>query len=502
MRDSIRSRKEAPSRLILRRLFLFAMISTPSLLGWAQAAPRTTTVSKPQDPCLRAPVGSIVEEPRDRRSENGSLRVRLTIHTSTDPAWGWSGSSWSGSNWSGPSSYDSILGHDRYCYLDEQGNQAPTLRLQPGDTLVVNLKNEISLPSSGSSSVSQSPDHKRARAENDPCATGGMTQSSTNLHFHGLAVPPICHQDETLKTLIQPGDPPFEYRFQLPKNQPPVFYWYSPHVHGFTEEQLLGGASGALIVEGMGQAVPRVAGLPERVFVIRDEKMPDPSDSERSDLNRPTKQLSVNYIPVPYPKYEPAVIKMKPLERQFWRLVNASSDTYLELSLLYDGKRQNVDLVALDGVPLHYGEPGARDYAPQHSDIFLPPGSRAEFIVTGPPTGVSGVLQTSRVYRGAGDDNGPVVKKDSKQPALRLGLDDVDPPRPLATLIASSDDSTPAYVESAPVRSLESTAPPLSSVRPARKRKLYFSEKVVNPGDPKSPPLFFITEEGRSPAVF
>ena len=83
-----------------------------------------------------------------------------------------------------------------------------------------------------------------------------MTLPSTNPHFHGLAVPPVCHQDETLRTLIQPGDPPFEYRVQIPKNQPPGLYWYHPHVHGFTEEQLLGGASGALIVEGMEQAVP------------------------------------------------------------------------------------------------------------------------------------------------------------------------------------------------------------------------------------------------------
>jgi len=343
---------------------------------------------------------------------------------------------------------------------------------------------------------------KSPHTKNDPCGGGAMTPASTNFHFHGLAVPPVCHQDETLKTLIQPGDPPFEYRVQIPKNQPPGLYWYHPHVHGFTEEQLLGGASGALIVQGMGQAVPRVAGLPERVFVIRDEKVPDPPNSEKADPNRPTKQLSINYIPVPYPKYPPAVIKMKPLERQFWRLVNASADTYLELSLQYDGKRQNVDMVALDGVPLRYGEPGAKDYAPQHSDIFLPPASRAEFIVTGPPSGVSGLLMTSRVFRGAGDDNGPVINRDSSQPALRLGLDDVDPPRPLATLIASTDASTPGYVESSAVPPLESIAPSLSSVRPVRKRKLYFSERVAHPGDPKSPTLFFITEEGGSPAVF
>jgi FtsP/CotA-like multicopper oxidase with cupredoxin domain len=389
----------------------------------------------------------------------------------------------------------------RYCYVDEQGNQAPTLRLQPGDTLILNLKNEISLPSSDSSSE-HSMRVRGARTKNDPCAGGEMTPASSNLHFHGLSVPAVCHQDETLKTLIQPGDPPFEYRVHIPKNQPPGLYWYHPHVHGFTEEQLLGGASGALIIEGMKQAVPRVAGLPERVFVIRDEKMPDPSDSEKADPNRPTKQLSINYIPVSYPKYQTPVIKMKPLERQFWRVLNASADTYLELSLLYDGNRQNVDMVALDGVPLHYGEPGAKDYAPQHSDIFLPPAARAEFIVIGPPIGVSGVLMTSRVFRGAGDDNGPVIKKDSSQPALRLGLDDVDPPRPLATLIASTDAATPGYVELGPVRAPESIGPPLSSVRPIRKRKLFFSEKVEHPDDPNSPTLFFITEESHSPSVF
>jgi FtsP/CotA-like multicopper oxidase with cupredoxin domain len=194
-----------------------------------------------------------------------------------------------------------------------------------------------------------------------------MTAASTNLHFHGLAVPPVCHQDETLKTHIEPGDPPFEYRIQIPTDQPPGLYWYHPHVHGFSEDQLLGGASGALIVEGIERAVPRVAGLPERVFVIRDEKMPEASGSDKPDANRPTKQISINNVPVPYPKYPPALIKMKPRERQFWRVLNASADTYMSLYVEFGGERQGLGLVALDGVPLHYGEPGAEDYAPQTS---------------------------------------------------------------------------------------------------------------------------------------
>jgi hypothetical protein len=150
---------------------------------------------------------------------------------------------------------------------------------------------------------------------------------------------------------------------------------------------------------GNGACCSESGGIAATGIRFRDEKMPDPSDSEKADLNRPSKQLSINSVPVSYPKYPTAVIKMKPLERQFWRVLNASADTYLELSVLYDGKRQNLGIGALDGVPLHYGEPGAEDYSPERTDVFLPPGSRAEFIITGPPAGVSGVLQTARVFR-------------------------------------------------------------------------------------------------------
>jgi FtsP/CotA-like multicopper oxidase with cupredoxin domain len=424
------------------------------------------------------------------------------VHSSTDSNWAWSNPNWAAPNSSGTPSYDSIIGHVRFCYIDNDGNQAPTLRVQPGDTVVIDLKNEITLPPVHSSSGSTSIAVHSGGSKSESCNGGAMNLASTNLHFHGLSVPPVCHQDETLNTAIQPGGPAFEYRIQIPKNQPPGLYWYHPHIHGFTEAQLLGGASGALIVEGIEQAVPRVAGLPERVFVIRDERMPEPSESDKNDPNRPTKQLSINYISVPYPKYPPAVIKMKPSERQLWRVLNASADTYLDLMLVYGGKRQSLGLVALDGVPLHYGGPGAKDYAPQRSDIFLAPGSRAEFVVTGPPTGVEGLLVTNGVFRGAGDDTGPVVKKDLNQPALRQGLDDVDPRRPLASVVPSDDAPTPLPIQWASSHPVASSAPLLSSLRPNRKRKFYFSEKLAHPDDPTSQTLFFITEEGHTPAVF
>ena len=73
---------------------------------------------------------------------------------------------------------------------------------------------------------------------------------STNLHFHGMSIPPVCHQDDVLHTFVQPGQE-FDYDVRIPVNQPPGLYWYHPHVHGITESQMQGGASGALIVEGI-----------------------------------------------------------------------------------------------------------------------------------------------------------------------------------------------------------------------------------------------------------
>ena len=170
------------------------------------------------------PAGGTISEPASLRSKDGLLEVALKIRSSPD-----------------------ANGNMRFCYTDERGHQAPTLRLKPGDTLLLTLKNEISLSEAASSahaSMHADNSNRPQPVANDACMGGPMSPASTNLHFHGLAIPPICHQDETLKTLIQPGDPPFTYRIQIPKTQPPGLYWYHPHVHGFTEDHILGGAWG------------------------------------------------------------------------------------------------------------------------------------------------------------------------------------------------------------------------------------------------------------------
>ena len=133
-------------------------------------------------------------------------------------------------------------------------------------------------------------------------------------------------------------------------------YWYHPHIHGFSKAQVLGGASGALIIEGIERANKEVAGLPERVLIIRDQDLLNPNappsksepvvpkmlidhDGDAANngtgFGKPAKDLSINFVPVPYPDYPPAAIKMKPEERQLWRVLNASAITYLNLADVY-----------------------------------------------------------------------------------------------------------------------------------------------------------------------
>jgi len=228
------------------------------------------------------------------------------------------------------------------------------------DWLVVELKNEIT-PAAARNDQRMPMAIGTVGAKTDPCAGGIMMDGATNLHFHGLAVPPVCHQDEATRTMIAPGAPTFEYRMRIPENTPPGLYWYHPHPHGFSERQVLGGASGALIVEGIEHAAAQVAGLPERVLVLRDQLIGGvPEDSAKGDGDEPyvpSLDLSLNFVPILYPLYKPAVLLVRPQQREFWRVLNASADTFFNLQLLDwpnpdTQVAQPIQVIAIDGVPV------------------------------------------------------------------------------------------------------------------------------------------------------
>jgi FtsP/CotA-like multicopper oxidase with cupredoxin domain len=173
---------------------------------------------------------------------------------------------------------------------------------------------------------------------------------------------------------------------------------------------------------------------------------------------------------------------MKPGERQLWRVLNASGITYLNLAVIFRHAPQNLGLVAIDGVPLNQN--GNQANAIQWTNhIGLPPGARAEFIVNGPPAGVTGLFVTRTVDTGQGGEN--------------------DPNRALATITAADDASEPRSKLSANPEPLPTpTLPWLGSVTPVRVRRLYFSEKLEDPNNPNSATTFYITVDGQTPTPF
>jgi FtsP/CotA-like multicopper oxidase with cupredoxin domain len=460
----------------LKKLFPIAL----AVLCCSQSHICLSAKETPKNPCTRPQPGSAVSQPADLRSKNGVLKVNLTIHDFTEAD-----------------------GSTRYCYIDENGDESPTLRANPGDLVIIHLKNDLTNPHPGVTAANQTPMRMGKKYGEKPCTGGGMTPTATNLHFHGLTIPPTCHQDDVLTTSILPTDPPFEYRFRIPENEPPGLYWYHPHIHGFAETAVLGGASGALIVQGIERVDSAVAGLPEQVLVIRDQDLLNPNappsksepvvpkflidrDGDAANngtgFGQPAKDLSINFVPVPYPNYQPAIIKMKPGERQLWRVLNASAITYLNLQVLFHRVPQPLGLVALDGVPLNMNE-GPRDFVDSQTHLGVPPGARVEFIVQGPPSGDAGLLVTRTVDTGPGGEN---------DPNRALAAIEVSPtaPEPRSKLSASPQPMPPP------------TIPWLGNVTPVRTRKLYFSEKLVDPNNPTSATEFYITVDGQTPKPF
>src|SRR4029077_1209159 len=95
------------------------------------------------------------------------------------------------------------------------------------------------------------------------CGNAAMTLSSSNMHFHGINTSPKCHSDEVIHTLVNSGET-FTYNIKVPKDEPPGLYWYHPHVHGVASAAVQGGASGVIVVEGIENIQPAVAGPPPR----------------------------------------------------------------------------------------------------------------------------------------------------------------------------------------------------------------------------------------------
>lgn len=391
---------------------------------------------------LRPAPGTIVGDAVTLHSTNGVLRVDMVMDHSVDE-----------------------YGYTHYCYIYDDGTHAvesPTLRVNPGDTLILGIKNLIH-----DADLTQT--MKMPQPAGQVCGDSGpITISSTNVHFHGLNVSPHCHSDDVITTLIEPGTPGFQYQIHFPEQQPPGLYWYHPHIHGFTEFQVNGGAAGAIVVNGIEKYAPEVAGLIERVFTIRQQYLvpwiPGPY------------QLSLNYQVAAFPNSPSPIIEMKPGEKQFWRVVNATIQDFMPLQFLVNGSPTEMELVGYDGYPLETPR--------MQKTILIPPAGRAEFIVQAPTTGNASFLTENY-------STGPTGNPDLEQTLANIKL--------VNNSTNPNSNVTPTRMPPASAPTMPLKYANLSSAPITANRKLYFSEEF---GGTNGPIQFYITVDGQKQRVF
>jgi FtsP/CotA-like multicopper oxidase with cupredoxin domain len=204
----------------------------------------------------------------------------------------------------------------------------PTLRVRSGETVRLNFTNNL--------------------------------PEVTNLHLHGLHVPPSV--DDPLAE-IQPGETRL-YEFTLPDFASGTF-WYHPHLHGTVAEQLYAGLLGTIIVEGPNDLKPELREAEEHILVLKDFSFEDgtiPPFTMTDWMNgKEGDVLTVNGLVQPVLQAEKSTLRL--------RLLNASNARYYRLAL----ENHSFYLIATDG--------GFIETPVELSELLLAPGERAEVLV-------------------------------------------------------------------------------------------------------------------------
>jgi suppressor of ftsI len=338
---------------------------------------------------------------------------------------------------------------------------APVIRGSPGDVLKITYINDLPAKSGETCAVS-------------PC------MDMTNLHFHGLTVSPDAPQDDVLGMLAKPGQV-LRYTVEIPRDHPPGLFWYHTHPHGESHRQVLDGMSGAIVIEGIEPYVPQVRRLRERVLVLRGrsiERDPNaaalkqqveiPSKGCRGEAEAVEEIFTVNGAVRPQ-------IEIAPGERQFWRIVNASADRYMDLQV--DG--QTFEIVALDGMPLAYHDPKRPTRVTNH--LLLAPAGRLEAIITGPQPGTHSALRSLCVDSGPdGDPNPEMVLADLVRPSSDHSSSNNSSSDSRSELVHASDDRPPTY-KPIDVEPLKKAAPDFTVTFTEDKNGFYINGRKFAP---------------------
>lgn len=325
---------ESRNRRLLPRVGIEALESAPS--------------TPPQNRTLALESVNTFTEPDVIRSQNGVLNTTLEVKYG-----------------------DNMIGSDPVHLRSYNGKLVgPTLRVKPGDTLKITLKN--SLPPEPDASA----DHNSLHSF-----------STTNLHTHGLHVSPSGNSDNVLLE-IAPGQTQ-DYEIRIPVDHPPGTFWYHAHHHGSTAANVGSGMSGAIVIEGGLDEVAGVKDARERLFVLQqipyyNQGLPAGVIEEEyadqlfgpGDWDALGRFTTVNGVKLP-------VVEIQPGEVQRWRLIDSGFRERISLKLELARAGQGpapsslpLNEIASDGLAL--GRIKANDI------LTLWPGYRSDVLVLAP----------------------------------------------------------------------------------------------------------------------
>ncbi|WP_018467608.1 multicopper oxidase family protein [Calidithermus timidus] len=312
------------------------------------------------------------------------------------------------------------------------GFPGPILRVREGETVRLNFTNNLPEP--------------------------------TNLHLHGLHVPPSV--DDPL-AVIPPGESRL-YEFAIPKGSAGT-YWYHPHLHGRVAEQLYAGLAGLLVVEGPMDALPELKGAEEHFLVLKDWAFSGdqiPAWTQMDWMNgREGNLLTVNAAVRPTLRAQKATLRL--------RLLNASNARYYRLAL----ENHPLYLIATDG--------GFLEKPVELTELPLAPGERAEVLVRLSRPGnyrlqalpydrgammMHGSMNGMRGDQGMGQGMGGMGDAGMMGPMMGMGATHLET---LLTLVA------PANPKPLPLPASLAPVEPLEPSRAAATRRLVLGERMM-----------------------
>lgn len=330
---------------------------------------------------------------------------------------------------------------ERFCYRTAVAGvtrfDAPVIRVHRGEHFALRIVNDLSAPSAGERvssaqipmcmpmSMPASPVMRYSGYLNHMVYDRYMAAKAndTNIHLHGFQGPAM-EENVFVSTLSTPMRA-CEYHITIPQTQPLGTYFYHPHVHGASDEEVASGLSGAWIVEPDSVQIPRAW---EHVLIMRYQ-IPFENDynfapdvtafvlaEAKHEARKPVAPPIEAYDPFNPPAWPsqtpmragsmtlskniceglgsearitvngtglPAALNVPADRPQLLRIVNATSDSPKVLQL-HDasGVVQTLQIVGRDGVPVS-NDPDHPfvHYLPMKS-VMLEPSGRVDVLVT------------------------------------------------------------------------------------------------------------------------